>query len=85
LPTVIAPVPSARPIVNVPAAPVDGMMVGIAREVPVAFWKFRNVIVEVVPVAELNEKLERTVLVVIVIAPFENCIKGVPVTDAVLL
>ena len=40
-PTVIAPVPAARPIVRVPAAPVDGIMVGIARDVPVAFWKFR--------------------------------------------
>ena len=47
LPTVIAPVPAERPIVKVPAAPVEGMIVGIASDVPVAFWKLRKVIVPV--------------------------------------
>ena len=51
----IAPVPAARPIVRVPAAPVEGMIVGIASDVPVAFWKFRKAIVpvEAVRVARL--------------------------------
>ena len=47
----IAPVPAARPIVRVPAAPVEGMIVGIASDVPVAFWKFRKV---TVPVADVR-------------------------------
>jgi len=53
LPTVIRPVPFDAPMVIVPAAPVDGMMVGIAREVPVAFWKFKKLIVPVVAVKVL--------------------------------
>lgn len=46
----IAPVPDERPIDIVPADPVDGIMLGIAKSVPVAFWKFRYVIVPVVAV-----------------------------------
>ncbi len=46
-PKVIAPVPDERPIVNVPAAE-TGLMLGTARRVPVAFWKLRYVMVELV-------------------------------------
>ena len=41
MPTVIAPVPAIAPMVIVPLSPVDGLMVAIAKLVPVALVNVR--------------------------------------------
>ena len=74
LPTVIEPVPEERPIVRVPAAPVEGIMVGIASDVPVAFWKLRSVTVPVVAV-RVDRLARLETFKFVVVAPIPEIVK----------